>query len=125
MAGADTLFMEQRRETRMVKDQSVKLTILGNPDICRTAKVKNTSGRGLGLEMAFPVGIGCALKIELEDAILLGEAMYCRGENGAYYIGVELLQALCGLRELSRAFLEFTDQPSSLESAYAVEHSSR
>ena len=114
--------MQQRRETRMVKDQSVNLTILGDPEIRRTAKVKNATGRGLGLEMAYPVGIGSALKVELEDAVLLGEAMYCRGQNGGFYVGVELDQALLGLSELSRAFRAFTEEPSSLESAYAVKH---
>ena len=118
--------MEQRRDTRIVLDQSVNLTILGDPEIRRTAKVKNVSGRGLGLEMAYPVGIGCALKIELADAVLLGEAMYCRGENGAYYVGVELEHALWGLSELSRAFQAFREEePSSLEGVYAVKHGSR
>jgi hypothetical protein len=105
--------MEQRRNTRLVLDQTVNLTILGDIEIHRTAKVKNISGRGLGLEMAHPVGVGCALKIELQDAVLLGEAMYCRSDNGAYYVGIELLQGLCGLGELSRAFGAFNEAPSS------------
>lgn len=107
------LCMEQRRNTRLVLDQTVNLTILGDIEIPRTAKVKNISGRGLGVELAFPVGIGCALKIELNDAVLLGEAMYCRAENGAYYVGIELLQGLCGLGELSRAFGAFSEEPPS------------
>ena len=114
--------MEPRRETRLVLDQSVTLTILGNPEVHRTAKVRNISGRGLGLEMAYPVGIGCAMKIELPDAILLAEAMYCRAENSAYYVGVELHQALGGLSGLSRAFRAFAEEPSGPECAYAEEH---
>ena len=116
--------MEQRRDTRLVLDQTVNLTILGDPEIRRTAKVKNISGRGLGLEMAYPAGVGCALKIELNDAVLLGEAMFCRAENGAYYVGIELLQGLCGLSELYQALQAFTGQPSGVESAYGVKHRS-
>ena len=104
--------MEQRHDTRLVLDQTVNLTILGDPEIRRTAKVKNISGRGLGLELAYPVGVGCALRIELNDAVLLGEAMYCRAQNGAYYVGIELLQGLYGLSELSRAARAFTEEPS-------------
>jgi hypothetical protein len=117
--------MEQRRETRLVLDQTVKITVLGGPEIPRAAKVKNASGRGLGLEMLFPVGIGSALKIELPDAVLLGEAMYCRGENGTYYVGVELEHALWGLSELSRTFQAFSDELSGLEGAYALKNGSR
>jgi hypothetical protein len=113
--------MEQRRNTRLILDQTVNLTILGDLEIRITAKVKNTSGRGLGLEMARPVGVGCPLKIELEDAVLLGEAMYCRAENGAYYVGIELLQGLSGLGELNQVFRAFTGEPSRLENASAVQ----
>src|SRR5437763_1917436 len=80
--------MEQRREPRFELDQAVTVTILGDPEVLRTAKVKNRSGRGLGLEMAYPVGIGDALKIEFKDSILLGEVMYCRGDHGSYYVGL-------------------------------------
>jgi hypothetical protein len=114
--------MEQRRNTRLVLDRTVNLTVLGDVEIRRTAKVKNISSRGLGLEMAFPVGVGCALKIELNDAVLVGEAMYCRAVDGAYYVGIELCavrrtgsrspEGLCGLSELSRAVRAFSKEPS-------------
>lgn len=117
--------MEQRRETRFATDQTVPVTILGDPEIHRTGKVKNASGRGLGLEMAFPVGIGSALKIDLADGVLLGEAMYCRGQNGAYFVGIALEQALLGLCELNEAFQAFAGDSSAPEGVYAVEHRGR
>jgi hypothetical protein len=116
--------MEQRRETRFTANQVVPVTILGDPEIHRTGIVKNASGRGLGLEMAFPVGIGAALKIHLPDAILLGEAMYCRGQNGSYFVGVEMEHALFGLSELSEAFAAFrpfAEDFSGLEGAHTVD----
>jgi hypothetical protein len=82
--------MEQRRSIGLDLDQTVNVTILGDITIRRIAKVKNTSGHGLGLEMADPVGIGSPMKIELGDTVLLGEATSCHGENGAYYVGIEL-----------------------------------
>jgi len=115
--------MEQRRELRLVLNQSVNVTILGKPEMQRTTgRVKNTSGRGLGLELAYPVSVGCALKIELEDAILLGEAMYCRGENGCYFVGIELEQSLSGLSELSRMVRAFAEEYTDREDACDAEH---
>jgi hypothetical protein len=109
--------MEQRCEPRFCANQVVSVTILGNPETHRTATVRNASGRGLGLEMAFPVGIGAALKIHLPDAVFLGEAMYCRGQNGSYFVGVELEHALFGLSELSEVFRAFEDDSAGVERA--------
>jgi hypothetical protein len=51
---------------------------------------------------------GAALQIEIDDAVVLGEAIYCRSEQDAYYIGVELDQVLVGLTELGRNLAAFT-----------------
>jgi hypothetical protein len=51
---------------------------------------------------------GAALQIEIEDAVVLGEAIYCRSEHDGYYIGVELDQVLVGLTELGRNLAAFT-----------------
>jgi hypothetical protein len=117
--------MEQRRASRIAANQVVSVTILGDPEIHRTGTVNNHSGRGLGLEMAFPVGIGAALKIHLPDAVLLGEAMYCRGRNGIYFVGVELEHSLFGLSELSQAFRPFAEDYSGLEGAHTVDERRR
>ena len=74
-----------------------------------TARTRNSSGRGLALEISQPVPLHSALKIEIEDSILLGEAIYCRQEGDAYLIGVELDQVLHGLAELGRNLQEFED----------------
>lgn len=71
------------------------------------ARVKNTSGRGLGLMTATPVPPGAAVRIELEGAVVLGEAIYCRGERDGHFIGVELDQVLVGLTELGRNLSAF------------------
>jgi hypothetical protein len=111
--------MEHRREPRFAADQIVLVTILGDPEIHHTGTVKNASGRGLGLEMAFPVGIGAALKLELPDSVLLGEAMYCRGQNGCYFVGIELQQAVHGIEGLSQMLRAIEDDCSGLERAYS------
>jgi len=107
--------MEQRREQRFAANQKVSFAVLGEREIHRTGVVKNSSGRGLGLETTFPVAVGSPLRIDLPDAVLLGEAMYCRAQHGQYFVGVELEQALYGLSGLARAFQAFAEESPPLE----------
>lgn len=67
-------------------------------------KTIDTSGRGLRLASPVTVPVGSAVKIELEDSIVLGEICYSLpAESGAAFrLGVEIDQVLTGLRELSR-----------------------
>jgi hypothetical protein len=106
--------MDKRREPRFQADQPVVVTILTEPPLRMDAWVKNASGRGLGLVTPSSVPPGAAVRIELEDAIVLGEAIYCRSDVDGHFIGVELDQVLVGLTELSRNLAAFAPE-------YAVE----
>ena len=118
--------MDQRREPRLVADQSVAVTVLGDQETRLTARVKNASGRGLAIEMPVKVAPGTALKIELDDSILLGEAVYCQSGPESHLIGVELDQVLCGLSELGKRLQEFAEEEQSgWEMAHAVHHRRR
>ena len=105
--------MNQRREQRFVAEQAVIVTVLGDPEIRQVATIRNASGRGLAMEMPEAVAIGAALKIEIEDSFLLGEAVYCKGSAGIHLVGVELDQMLCGLTELSKRLQEFAAEEAS------------
>jgi hypothetical protein len=94
--------MDQRREPRFRSDQPVVVTVLNEPEIRLEARVKNASGRGLGLVTPIPVQPGAAIRIELEDSMVLGEAIYCRSDPDGHFIGVEMDQVLVGLTELGR-----------------------
>ncbi len=99
------------------------VTILGPLESRHTAVVKNASGRGLALQMPAPVSPGTALKIELEDSVILGEAVYCRTDPDSHLVGVELDQVLCGLTELGRKLQEFAAEPASGgEVAHTLKH---
>ena len=113
--------MSQRRDSRIDTDQPIQITVFGRPDIQMTARVKNISGRGLGLEVASPIAIGSALKIMLEDSILLGEVIYCRDQGSTHYVGIELEQALRGLAELATALRSFSDESSGAEQSHTVQ----
>jgi len=66
--------------------------------------------------MEVPVPAGTALKVELDDALLLGEVIYCRPDESVFYVGVELEHALCGLGELSRMVNTYNDAFAPVES---------
>lgn len=100
--------MDKRREPRFVADQAVTITMLRDPENRMPARVKDSSGRGLGLELLSAVPPGTALKIEMEDSVILGEAVYCRKDKDTWFVGVELNQVLAGLAELGRRLQEFS-----------------
>jgi hypothetical protein len=102
--------MEQRREHRVPTEQSVSLTVLGDPETHITAKIKNTSSRGLGLVSPDPVPAGAAVKIEIGDSIFLGEVMYCETLESGNFLGVELTEVLSGLAALSRMAQQFAEE---------------
>jgi hypothetical protein len=102
--------MDKRREPRFETDQPVVLTILTEPQTRMEARVRNASGRGLGLMSSGPVPPGAPLRIEIDDAIVLGEAIYCREDTGGHFLGVELDQVLVGLTELARNLAAFAPE---------------
>ena len=99
--------MKERRDPRFGANQTVWITLFGEPDIQLRARIKNVSGRGLGLELDGPVATGAAVKLELDDTLLLGEVIYCRKDPSSYYIGVEIEQSLAGLADLGIAVRAF------------------
>src|SRR5215212_2927713 len=98
--------MDQRRESRFTLDQPVVLTLLLNPEMRLQATVTNACSGGLQLVTATAVLPGTAVKIETDDALMLGEIVYCRNEPDRSVIGIELNQVLAGLAALARRLEE-------------------
>jgi hypothetical protein len=117
--------MNQRRDLRFEARQSAWITLFGEVDVRIPGRIRSVSGRGMGLEVAQPIGAGAALKIEVDDSMLLGEAIYCRVDGDGFYVGVVLEQALHGLAGLGEMLRGFADEPSGPEHAYAVQHARR
>jgi len=108
--------MDLRREPRIAAEQTVVITVLGEHETHQNGRIRNASGRGLAIEAEAAIPTGTALKIDLDDAILLGEAVYCKAVDGSYLLGVELDQVLCGLTELGRRLEEFArDEPPGFD----------
>jgi hypothetical protein len=103
--------MDERSEPRFGVDKPVTVVLLGVSPDRLYGKVKNIASKGLALEMPVPVRPGAALKIELPDAMVLGEAVYCRGEGSTWLVGVKLDQVLCGLASLNRSCQDLQEEP--------------
>ena len=94
--------MERRRDVRVSLDQTVRVTALGKNRQQIQGKAVDLSGRGIRITVPARVPPGAAVKIELDDALLLGEICYCRPCDRGFMIGVEIDQALHGLADLAR-----------------------
>jgi PilZ domain len=97
----------KRRDARVPVNKPIVLTVLGEPEVRLPATVKDASPRGLGLQTAERVKPGAAVKIEIGDAIFLGEVIYCRDTEEGSFIGVQLSQVLTGLAALQKMVEEF------------------
>ena len=99
--------MGQRRDFRFETKQPVGLTILGrlsqDANIFLPACIVNLSGRGLSLTTESCVPVGSAVRIDINDNILLGEVCHSRQTGpSAFVCGVQLEQALTDVHDLSR-----------------------
>ena len=98
----DKFIMERRHELRVTSDQTVDVAALG-PDRRQMKGITlNMSGRGISIFVPTAFSPGDAVRIELEDALLLGEVCYCRPHNEGFIVGLEVDQVLEGLAELNR-----------------------
>ena len=105
--------MEQRAEMRFAIDQPVAVVLLGGQEFRETAQVTNVSAAGLQLMLDRYVPVGSAIKIELGNALALGEVVYCRTEGSHSLVGIKLEQVLNGLAELNRTLMELAEEPAA------------
>jgi hypothetical protein len=103
--------MEQRAVTRFAIDQPVAVMVLGGKEIRETALVRNVSEAGVQLVLNHSVPAGSAVKIEMDNALALGEVVYCIAEGDQWVFGIKLEHVLNGLAELQRKLLEFAGEP--------------
>src|SRR5262245_9458960 len=113
--------MNAPRGDRLCVDQAVTVTLLGHQEAKVPARATSASPNGLGLWSTRALPPGTGLKIELEDAYILGEAIYCKEEAGGWVVGVELSQVLKGLSELGRRLRKYAPAPSGGERLHTVD----
>ena len=94
--------MERRRDLRINSDQAVRVTVLGKIRNQTQGRAIDISGSGIRIVVPCSFVPGDAVRIDTEDAMLLGDVCYCSAREGDFVIGVALDQALNGLADLAR-----------------------
>lgn len=94
--------MERRSELRVSANQKVSLMVMGESRRELEGTAIELSGCGMRIRIAEPAQAGDPVRIELQDALLLGEICYCRPDGNAFLIGLEIHEALSGLKDLAK-----------------------
>ena len=94
--------MERRRETRFEPNQPVSVVLLSEGDLVLPARIINMSGRGVSLATQRPLKLGAAVRINLEDSLLLGEVCHIRQDGGSWIFGIKLDQVIPSVSEVAR-----------------------
>jgi hypothetical protein len=98
----DKIHMDRRRELRVNVNQPVRITVLGEYRHEMQGNAVDFSGHGIRVVVPSSVSPGNPVRIDLDDAMLLGDICYCRPNGSGFTLGVQLDQALSGLAELAR-----------------------
>ncbi len=103
--------LDRRREPRFSTDQQAELVLLGEGDRRLPVKVLNVSGNGLRFVVDQPLRADSAVRIDINNCILLGEICYSAPVPGGYLCGVELDQALTNVSDLMRLMAHVMGEP--------------
>ena len=93
--------MERRAESRIPWNCPVRITLLSHPFEQLEATLVNVSGRGARLKLDRPLECDSAVRIDLENGLLLGEVCYCATDGDGYGIGIQLEHSLLNLAEVT------------------------
>jgi hypothetical protein len=84
-------FVEKRREVRYRTFEEVEVCILDAESPRLHGILRDVSRSGLRMELSLPVKAGAHLEVVLHNqAIIFGEARYCRGSAHTYQVGVAI-----------------------------------
>ena len=100
--------MERRQEPRLKIDRrvTVKVTVLGSEGLELPGELVNLSGKGAALLLDRALPLDAAVRIDIDDAVLLGEVRWCRGEGAVFTVGLSVEHWLPNLKELARMMYE-------------------
>ena len=109
--------MERRAESRISRNSPVRITLLSNPREQFEATLVNVSGRGARLKMDRPLECDSAVRIDLDNGLLLGEVCYCASDGDGYGVGIQLEHSLLNLAAVTRMRERILDEDGVPETA--------
>ncbi len=84
----------------MDAEYNVQLSLLADPPRIVAVRIENISGSGLRLALREPIPRDAAVRIDLNDSLLLGEVCYCAPSAEGYTAGIMLEHSLAHLESL-------------------------
>lgn len=94
--------MDRRRQPRFPANTPLRLTALLDNEISTAARLEELSGSGARIASPVAIPPGTAVKLDLPDALMLGECVHCQPAGEAFSLGVHLEHSLGCLGELRR-----------------------
>ena len=91
---------DRRREPRFSTNRPAELVLLSENDERLPIQMVEVSGSGVRFIVQRPVTADTAVRIDMEDSILLGEVCYCTPEGEDHICGVRLEQGLTHVTDL-------------------------
>lgn len=87
--------------------QPIQLIVLGvdpafSPDVTENGKILGYIGSCIQVQMNREVQIGSALRLDINDQLLLGEVLYCQQVTDHFVIGLHVAQRLANGEGLTR-----------------------
>ncbi len=97
---------ERRSHPRIPTDEAVTVTLLGPVPLELYGTVTDLSAQGARLVVSEQVPLSVPLRIDGFGTMLLGEACYCRFEDGGWQTGIVLEHVLWHVEELAEMALK-------------------
>jgi hypothetical protein len=118
--------VERRRDQRISPQQNAIVLVLGEEAGVSAplhARIIDISERGMSFKTMEPLPVGAAVRIDLDDNLLLGEVCHCSAMEGGYLCGVELEHVLSRVADLARLVRGIMGDPNPLPDRVAIQES--
>lgn len=107
--------MDRRKEPRLAVSRKVSLTLLSfhaqQEEKRYEATILDVSGRGMSIEISVLLPSGSAVRIDIDQQVILGEVCHCHlDDTGTYIVGLECKQMMANKNQyqLFRSLMDET-----------------
>jgi hypothetical protein len=94
--------VERKLEIRFQPNQPVRLTDLSGPRQTLMARIINLNGRIAELQIPDRIAAGSAIRIDLDDSMLMGEVTLCAAQGDQFAIQLAISEAIPCMSDLQR-----------------------
>ena len=115
--------LDRRREPRFSTEQPAELVLLEQGDLRLPVKILDLSGSGARLLAERKLPIGSAVRVDVNNCMLLGEVCYCEATPEGYLCGVKLEQALTNVSDLLRLMSKLMGEEAAFPARSENRHS--